>query len=63
MADDVILMGKASVANSISEAGVYSSALPVEEAGRWRRIVARFKQLDDLAKRLIKLERQSKQQD
>jgi len=61
--DDVILMGRAGVTHSIKEAGTYSSALSVEEAGRWRRVAARIKQLDDLAKRLIRLERQSGKQD
>jgi hypothetical protein len=35
----------------------------VEDAGKWRRIAARIKNIDDLAKRLIKLERISKTQD
>jgi UDP-3-O-[3-hydroxymyristoyl] glucosamine N-acyltransferase len=63
IADDVILMGRASVANSIDKPGAYSSAITVEDAGKWRRIAARIKNIDDLAKRLIKLERISKTQD
>jgi UDP-3-O-[3-hydroxymyristoyl] glucosamine N-acyltransferase len=63
IADDVILMGRASVANSIDKPGAYSSAITVEDAGKWRRIAARIKNIDELAKRLIKLERISKTQD
>jgi UDP-3-O-[3-hydroxymyristoyl] glucosamine N-acyltransferase len=54
--DNVILTGRSSVANSIKEPGVYASAIPVLEAGKWRRILARIKQLDDLAKRVKALE-------
>jgi UDP-3-O-[3-hydroxymyristoyl] glucosamine N-acyltransferase len=36
---------------------VYSSALPSEEAGTWRRIVARIKRLDVAAKRLRAIEK------
>jgi UDP-3-O-[3-hydroxymyristoyl] glucosamine N-acyltransferase len=36
---------------------VYSSALPSEEAGVWRRIVARIKRLDSMAKRLRAVEK------
>jgi UDP-3-O-[3-hydroxymyristoyl] glucosamine N-acyltransferase len=63
IADDVILMGRASVANSIDKPGAYSSAITVEDAGKWRRIAARIKNIDELAKRLIKLERISKTED
>jgi UDP-3-O-[3-hydroxymyristoyl] glucosamine N-acyltransferase len=63
IADDVVLTGRAGVANSVKESGIYSGAIPAEEAGRWRRIAARIKNLDDLAKRLIKLERQFKDKD
>ena len=37
--------------------GVYSSALPSEEAGVWRRIVGRIKRLDAMAKRLRAVEK------
>jgi UDP-3-O-[3-hydroxymyristoyl] glucosamine N-acyltransferase len=63
LADDVIVTGRAGVASSVTEAGVYSGAIHAEEAGRWRRIAARIRQLDDLAKRLIKLERAAQRQD
>lgn len=56
IADDVVVLGRASVANSIHEPGVYSSAIGVEEVSRWRRIAARVKRLDDMGRRLRKLE-------
>ncbi|MBT8136408.1 MAG: UDP-3-O-(3-hydroxymyristoyl)glucosamine N-acyltransferase [Gammaproteobacteria bacterium] len=59
IADDVVITGQTMVNRSISEAGVYSSALPMDEARRWRRNSARFRQLDAIAKRLKKLEKKS----
>lgn len=60
--DDVFLAGRASVTKSISSPGVYSSVIPVEEAGVWRKLVARFKRLDEMATRLKQLEKQLKSQ-
>ncbi len=58
IADDVTITGQTMVNRSIEEpGGVYSSALPMDEARRWRRNSARFRQLDQLAKRLSKLEK------
>jgi UDP-3-O-[3-hydroxymyristoyl] glucosamine N-acyltransferase len=45
------------VSHSIREPGVYSGALPLDEAARWRRNAARFRRLDELAKRVARLER------
>ena len=56
--DDVTITGQTMVNRSISEPGVYSSALPMDDAVRWRKNSARFRRLDDLArtvKRLAKL--------
>ena len=55
--DDVALTGRTMVSSSIRKPGVYSSGLPAEEAQRFRRNAARFKHLDELAKRVQKLER------
>jgi UDP-3-O-[3-hydroxymyristoyl] glucosamine N-acyltransferase len=55
--DDVNIMGRGSVSRSITEAGTYSSAWPVEEASRWRRTVARVKRLDAMAAQLKRLEK------
>ncbi len=55
--DDVVILGKTMVAHSIDKPGVYSSGLPAEEAGAWRRIVGRIKRLDAMAKRLRAVEK------
>ncbi|HEX6397758.1 MAG TPA: UDP-3-O-(3-hydroxymyristoyl)glucosamine N-acyltransferase [Steroidobacteraceae bacterium] len=57
LCDDVVVLGTSFISHSISKPGVYSSALPSEEAGVWRRIVGRIKRLDSLAKRLRALEK------
>ena len=46
LCDDVVVLGTSFISHSITKPGVYSSALPSEEAGVWRRIVARIKRLD-----------------
>lgn len=61
IADDVIVTGQTMVNRSIPEAGVYSSALPMDEAVRWRRNSARFRQLDDMARRLKALEKKTRE--
>lgn len=55
--DDVILMGRTTVTGSIRKAGVYSSGMPADEAKRFRRNAARFNRLDELARRVHRLER------
>ena len=60
IADDVILLGRSAVTATIKDAGTYSSIIPIEEAGKWRRIAARIRHIDDLAKRLIRIEKQVK---
>jgi len=57
LCDDVVVLGTSFISHSISRPGVYSSALPAEEAGLWRRIVGRIKRLDSMAKRLRALEK------
>ena len=56
IADDVVITGQTMVNRSISEPGVYSSALPMDEASRWRKNSARFRHLDELARRVRALE-------
>ena len=60
IADNVVLTGRSNVANSIKKPGMYASVIPAIEAGKWRRILARIKQLDDLAKRIKTLELKNK---
>lgn len=55
--DDVIITGRGMVAKSIPKPGVYSSGIPLDENRKWRKNVARFKQLDEMAKALKKLEK------
>jgi UDP-3-O-[3-hydroxymyristoyl] glucosamine N-acyltransferase len=57
IADGVVITGMSMVSHSIREPGVYSGSLPVDEAARWRRNAARFRQLDKLARRVARMER------
>jgi UDP-3-O-[3-hydroxymyristoyl] glucosamine N-acyltransferase len=57
IADGVMITGMSMVSHSISKPGVYSGALPFDEAARWRRNAARFRQLDKLARRVARMER------
>jgi UDP-3-O-[3-hydroxymyristoyl] glucosamine N-acyltransferase len=54
--DNVVITAKSGVSTSIKSPGIYSSGLPVTEARLWRRIVARIRNLDELYRRIIKLE-------
>ena len=60
--DDVYLLGRASVTRSITRPGTYSSVIGVEEAGTWRKLVARFKRLEETAAKLKSLEKIVKNQ-
>jgi len=55
--DDVLVTGRTMISSSIRQPGIYSSALAADEAKRFRRNAARFQQLDELAKRVRRLER------
>ncbi|HSC67907.1 MAG TPA: UDP-3-O-(3-hydroxymyristoyl)glucosamine N-acyltransferase [Cellvibrio sp.] len=57
LTDKVHINGKSMVSASISEPGAYSSGTPLAPLKDWRKNAARFRQLDALATRLIKLER------
>ena len=56
IADDVVITGMSGVSNSIKSSGMYSSGLPVTENKLWRKNTARFKQLDELARKILRLE-------
>ena len=58
--DDVILQVRTLVAQSIHEPGMYGGTLTADDAARWRRNAARFRQLDELAKRVRALERKTR---
>ncbi|GAB4359453.1 MAG: UDP-3-O-(3-hydroxymyristoyl)glucosamine N-acyltransferase [Gammaproteobacteria bacterium] len=56
--DDVHITAMSLVTSSITEPGSYSSGTPLEKSEEWHRNCVRFKQLDQMAKRLKKLEKQ-----
>ena len=55
--DNVHITGMSMVTKSITEAGAYSSGIPVQENKKWNRSLARISQLDEIAKRLKKVEK------
>jgi len=57
LADKVHITAMSMVSASINEAGSYSSGVPLSPTKEWRKNAARFRQLDNLATRFIKLER------
>lgn len=57
--DHVQITGMTMVTHSISEPGVYSSGVPVDTNAHWRKNAARFRQLDELARRVRQLEKGS----
>ena len=57
IADDVHLTATSAVPNSISEPGLYSSGMPIQDNRTWRRNVVRMRQLDEMAKRLKSVEK------
>lgn len=61
IADDVHIMATSLVTSSIAQAGVYSASLKAEPVEKWRRNAARLHQLDEMARRLGKLENKLKQ--
>jgi len=58
IADNVTITGMSHVSQAITEPGVYSSGTPLEENSKWHRNFIRLKQLDDMARRLKKIEKQ-----
>ena len=53
--DGAVITGRTLVSRSITRPGVYSGGLPADEARRWRRNSARFRHLDELARRVERL--------
>jgi UDP-3-O-[3-hydroxymyristoyl] glucosamine N-acyltransferase len=54
--DDVHVTGAAVVSHTIREPGTYSSGTPLETYSNWLKNAVRMRQLDDMARRLKKLE-------
>jgi UDP-3-O-[3-hydroxymyristoyl] glucosamine N-acyltransferase len=57
IADGVHVSGMSMVSRSISEPGVYTGSIPAMPHEEWRRNFARLRQLDDMARRLRRLEK------
>jgi UDP-3-O-[3-hydroxymyristoyl] glucosamine N-acyltransferase len=57
--DNVVFTGRAMVTNSIDAPGVYSSGTGIFKNLEWRKIVARLRNLDKLARTVVKLEKES----
>ena len=58
IADRVTVTARALVTHSIGESGEYSSGTPLQPSREWRRNAVRFGQLDELARRLRRLEKE-----
>ena len=61
--DNVVITGMSMVTKSITEPGVYSSGLAAQPGDQFNRNYARFRRLDDIARRLQRLERRQKSED
>ena len=57
IADGVQITAMSMVTKTIKSAGVYSSGVPFQTNKEWHRNAVRFKQLDEMAKRIKELER------
>ncbi|WP_127477317.1 UDP-3-O-(3-hydroxymyristoyl)glucosamine N-acyltransferase [Sulfurivermis fontis] len=58
IADGVTVTGMSMVTKSLKEPGVYSSGTPLESSELWHKNAVRFRQLDDMARRLKHLEKE-----
>jgi len=58
IADGVTVTAMSLVTNSIKEPGAYSAGTPLEPKAQWQKNYVRFKQLDDMARRLKALEKE-----
>ena len=61
IADDVHVQGMSMVTHDVTEAAVYSSAMPALPLSEWRRTVARLRRLDEWSRRLKAMEQQINQ--
>lgn len=59
VADRVTVTAMSLVTHSIHTAGEYSSGTPIQENRQWRKNAARFKHLDELARRLKAIDKDS----
>lgn len=61
--DGVQILGMTLVSRSVTESGVYGSALQIDKQKRWQRNVARFRHLDELYRRVVRLEKRIAEDD
>lgn len=60
IADRVTVTAMSLVTHSIREAGEYSSGTPIQPNRQWRRNAARFRHLDEIARRIDAFEKENK---
>lgn len=56
--DNVIVTAMSMVSKSLTKAGSYSSNTPIDDTRNWRKNSARFRQLDEMARKIRRLEKQ-----
>lgn len=59
--DNVMITGMALVSKSLDKPGSYSSNTPIDDTQTWRKNSARFRQLDEMARRISQLEKKLKE--
>ncbi len=62
IADDVYVTAMSLVTGNINKPGLYSSGTPLEPNSAWQKNAVRFRQLDDMARRLKEIERRISEQ-
>lgn len=55
--DDVVVGGATMISKDIREPGFYTASFPAEKSKDWKRMVARFRRMGDLVKRVAALEK------
>ncbi len=58
LADRVTITAMSLVTKSVKQPGIYSAGVPLETTERWQKNFVRFKQLDDMARRIRSLEKE-----
>jgi UDP-3-O-[3-hydroxymyristoyl] glucosamine N-acyltransferase len=61
--DDVVVGGATMVSKDIREPGFYTASFPAEKARDWKRMVARFRHIEELVKRVRALEKSADNDD
>jgi UDP-3-O-[3-hydroxymyristoyl] glucosamine N-acyltransferase len=61
--DDVVVGGATMISKDIARPGFYTASFPGEEDRVWKRRVARFRRMDDLAARVTALEKRARGDD